>query len=63
MKKLTAKEQAELFKEWREDEAAGKLPDAHGTREQKDALRKILDEQTNAPDADKTQDRGMEREM
>jgi hypothetical protein len=60
MSGLTAKEQADLFKEIRADEAAGKLEDAHGTAAQKEAYRRILEEKAQAQVVDK--EKGSERE-
>ncbi len=59
MRKLTAKEQAALFKEIREDEAAGKREDAHWYG--KEAFQKILDGTTEAPAAEKGKNKGIER--
>jgi hypothetical protein len=60
MKKLTATQRAELFKEWREDEAAAKREDAHGTAEQRKAWREYLEEKLKTPAADTAKDRGNE---
>jgi len=67
MKKLTAKEIAALFKEWREDYAAAKLRDMYG-KQHEEALKKILDGGTEAdgksveaPAAEKGKDKGIER--
>ena len=57
---LTAKEQADLFKEIRADEVAGKLEDAHGTAAQREAYRRILEEKAQAQLADR--EKGSERE-
>jgi hypothetical protein len=56
---LTVEKLAALFKEMREDEAAGKREDAH--RYCKEDLQKLLDGKTKAPAAEKGKDRGMER--
>ena len=61
MKQLTATQRAELFKEWREDEAAAKREDAHGTPEQRKAWREYLEEKLKVPAADKAEDRGNEK--
>jgi predicted amidohydrolase YtcJ len=55
----TAEELAALFKEIREDEAAAKREDAHcyGT----EAFKNILDAKEQAPAAEKTKDKGIER--
>ena len=59
MRKLTAREQAALFKEIREDEAAGKREDAHWYG--KEAFQKILDGPTEAAAVEKGKDKGIER--
>jgi hypothetical protein len=61
MKELTAKQRADLFKEIREDEAAAKLEDEHGRRTNTEAYRKFLEAKARAPEADKAEDRGVER--
>ena len=60
MRKLSAKEQAALFKEIREDEVAGKREDAHWYG--REAFQKILDGTTEAAAAEKGKDRGIERD-
>ena len=59
MRKLTAKEQAALFKEIREDEVAGKREDAHWYG--KEAFQKILDGKTEAAAAEKGKDKDIKR--
>lgn len=59
MRKLTVKALAALFKEIREDEAAGKREDAHWYG--KEAFQKILDGTTEAAAAEKDKDKGIER--
>jgi hypothetical protein len=64
MKKLTAKEIAAIFKEWRDDYAAAKREDAHprSATTEKEAFQNILDgKTTEAPAAEKSKDKGIER--
>jgi hypothetical protein len=64
MKKLTAKEIAALFKEWREDYAEANREDAHPryATTEKEAFQDILDgKTTEAPAAEKGKDRDIER--
>lgn len=63
MAKLTRKQLADLCKEIWEDEAAGKLEDAHGTAAQREAFRKILEEkaEAKAKATENAVDRSMER--
>ena len=55
----TAEELAALFKEIRADEAAAKREDAHWYGGE--AFRNILDAKADAPAAEKTKDKGIER--
>jgi hypothetical protein len=55
----TAEELAALFKEIRADEAAAKREDAHWYG--REAFRNILDAKADAPAAEKTKDKGIER--
>jgi hypothetical protein len=55
----TAEELAVLFKEIRADEAAAKREDAHWYG--REAFRNILDAKADAPAAEKTKDKGIER--
>lgn len=59
MRKLTATEQAALFKEIRKDEAAGKREDAHWYG--REAFQKILDGTTEAAAVEKGKAQGIER--
>jgi hypothetical protein len=65
MKKLTAKEMAALFREWREDYAAAKREDAHwygSATTEKEAFQNILDgKTTEAPAPKKGKEKGIER--
>jgi len=55
----SAEELANLFKEIRADEAAGKREDAHWYR--KESLKELVNEKTKAQTAEKDKDRGIER--
>jgi hypothetical protein len=63
MRKLTAKQQTALFKEWREDEAAAKQEDAYprSAVTEKEAFKNILDGKSEAPAPEKVKDNGLER--
>jgi hypothetical protein len=61
MKQQTAKQRADLFREWREDDAAAKREDAHGTAEQRKAWREYLEEKLTTPKADTARNRGNEK--
>lgn len=63
MAKLTLNQLADLCKEIKANEAAGKLEDAHGTAEQRNALRKIPKQKAKAKAKEKvrTGDRNVER--
>ena len=61
MAKLTAEEQAALFKEIREDTAAGKRENAHGTTTEKEAYQKILEAKSKAAGLTKSQENSIER--
>jgi hypothetical protein len=56
----TAEELAALFKEIQADESAAKREDAHWYG--REAFKNILDAKEQAPAAEKTKDKGIERE-